>query len=165
MHTPVPWLFHYTRKKKRNEKTQCYSTEYMAGGVQKTADSTNLDHGCEVSQAMDRDTGSINDPRHSRAHTRHWQGLSQDRGCWKPRCLQMGTRRRRETYRLRIPPRGTCSPAPVGVLPSGLYISGSILKPSLLAPVIGTRALNKHICMSRLERDGGAVRKPVRISG
>lgn len=41
----------------------------MAGGVQKTADSTNLDHGCEVSQAMDRDTGSINDPG-TAEHTR-----------------------------------------------------------------------------------------------
>ncbi|KAJ0151996.1 40S ribosomal protein S22 [Fusarium oxysporum f. sp. albedinis] len=128
-------------KRKETKKTQCYSTEYMAGGVQKTADSTNLDHGCEVSQAMDRDTGTgvVGSPDACR-----W-GHGDDE---KP------------TDRLRIPPRGTCSPAPVGVLPSGLYISGSILKPSLLAPVIGTRALNKHICMSRLERDGGAVRKP-----
>jgi hypothetical protein len=44
-------------KRKETKKTQCYSTEYMAGGVQK------------VSQAMDRDTGSINDPG-TAEHTR-----------------------------------------------------------------------------------------------
>lgn len=49
--------------------------DYMAGGFHETADSTNLDHGCEVSQAMDRYTGSINDPgtvEHTRGIGRAW---------------------------------------------------------------------------------------------
>lgn len=137
----------HTEEEKKRRKTQYYRESTWQGGFHKTANSTNLDHGCEVSQAMDRDTGSINDPgtaEHTRGIGRAWARTGV---VGSPDACRWGHGDdEKPTNRLRIPPRGTCSPAPVGVLPSGLYISGSILKLSLLSPVIGTRAL-KHICI------------------
>ncbi|KLO89827.1 uncharacterized protein LW93_1889 [Fusarium fujikuroi] len=79
MLAPDTWALplHTEEEWKRETSMLLYSVQpdYMAGGFHETADSTNLDHGCEVSQAMDRYTGSINDPgtvEHTRGIGRAW---------------------------------------------------------------------------------------------